>query len=274
MTTTTIPTKKGKGALLLAFILLIAMQGLIATQGFSQGTADWQLEKMPTDLESDFALSSLPPHLRNNATVYLLDPQKGYYVSQKGSNGYVCFVNRTDWEWAEFRPDLATPISFDAEGARTIFRAYFDVAAMRATGKFSAAQVTDSIKRGIISGVYQAPSKPGMSYMLAPLMRVYESSPPNNKIVTVNGPHYMPYAPYLTAEDVRYEPGTKGMIFGNPGESIVGVRKYPFGVFIVLSSASERAVIIEEGKDLLKRLAEYKDYFKTDSDTGEHHHGG
>jgi hypothetical protein len=247
---------------------------LISAQSFAQGTAGWQLEKMPVDLETDYALSSLPPHLRNDATVYLLDPLKGYYISRQGSNGYVCFVNRTDWEWAEFRPDLATPISFDAEGARTIFRAYFDVAALRATGKFSAVQVTDSIRRGIIAGVYKAPSKPGMSYMLAPLMRVYESTPASNKIITTNGPHYMLYAPYLTAEDTRYEPGTKGMIFGNPGESILGARKYPFGVIIVLASASEKATIIEEGKDLLRRLAEYKDYFKTGpAMDAEHHHG-
>jgi hypothetical protein len=267
MTSTTMPTPKKKGAFLLTFILFMT------TQNFAQGTADWQLEKMPVDLETDYALSALPPHLRSDATVYLLDPQKGYYIAHQGTNGYVCFINRTDWEWAEFRQDLATPISFDPEGARTIFRAYFDVAAMRASGKFSAAQVTDSIKRGIIAGVYKAPSKPGISYMLAPLMRVYDSTPASNQIITVNGPHYMLYPPYLTKEDTRYEPGTEGMIFGNSGESILGVRKYPFGVIIVLASASEKAVIVEEGKDLLKRLAGYKPYFKVESSGEQHHHG-
>src|ERR1700750_2954201 len=93
------------------------------------------LEKMPAALETDFALSALPPHLRAAATVYLLDPAKGYYVAQAGSNGFVCFVSRTEWEWAEFRQDLATPISYDAEGARAIVPVYLDVAAMRASGK-------------------------------------------------------------------------------------------------------------------------------------------
>jgi len=36
----------------------------------------WQLEKMPAELEADFALSALPPYIRDKATVYLLDPLK------------------------------------------------------------------------------------------------------------------------------------------------------------------------------------------------------
>ena len=43
----------------------------ISAQGFAQGTSDWHLEKMPVDLETDYALSALPPHLRDGATVYL-----------------------------------------------------------------------------------------------------------------------------------------------------------------------------------------------------------
>jgi hypothetical protein len=33
-------------------------------QGLGQTTGDWKLEKMPADLETDFALSALPPQLR------------------------------------------------------------------------------------------------------------------------------------------------------------------------------------------------------------------
>src|SRR5690242_9034127 len=86
------------------------------------------LEKMPADLETDFALSSLPPHLRDNATVYLLDPAKGYYVAKKGTNGFSVMVLRTEWEWEEFTDDCFTAISFDAEGSKTIVPLYLDVA--------------------------------------------------------------------------------------------------------------------------------------------------
>jgi hypothetical protein len=267
MTSTTMPTQKVKGGFFIAFILFMT------TQNFAQGTADWQLEKMPVDLETDFALSALPPHLRSDATVYLLDPQKGYYIAHQGTNGYVCFINRTDWEWAEFRKDLATPISFDPEGARSIFLVYLDVAAMRASGKFQAAQLTNTIKNRIIAGIYRAPSKPGMSYMLAPLMRVYPGTPDIKEPITISGPHYMLYAPYLTEENTHYKPGTDGLILTNPGNSVLGEGKGPYGYVIVLASETEKATIVEDGKDLLKRLAEYKPYFQLDPSSEQHHHG-
>jgi len=244
----------------------------ISTRNFAQGTADWRLEKMPVDLETDYALSALPPHLRNDATVYLLDPQEGYYVAHQGSNGYICFVSRTEWEWSEFRNDLCTPISYDAEGARSIFPVYIAVAAMRASGKYQAAQIKDSIMNRIITGVYKAPSKPGISYMLAPVMRVYPGTPDIKEPITISMPHYMLYAPYLTDENTRFKPGTEGLILTNPGNSILGDGKGPYGYVIVPANETEKAIIVEDGKDLLKRLVAYKAYFKTKPGSG-HHHG-
>jgi hypothetical protein len=243
-----------------------------ATQNFAQGTSDWRLEKMPVDLETDYALSALPPHLRNDATVYLLDPQKGYFVGRQGSNGYICFLSRTEWEWGEFRNDVCAPISYDAEGARSIFPVYMAVAAMRASGKFQATEIKDSIMNRIITGVYKAPSKPGISYMLAPVMRVYPGTPDIKEPITVSMPHYMLYAPYLTGENSRFKPGTEGLILGNPGNSVLGEGKGPFGYIIVPASEPETTIIVEDGKDLLKRLVSYKAYFKAESASG-HHHG-
>ncbi|HEV8504095.1 MAG TPA: hypothetical protein VGQ53_01805 [Chitinophagaceae bacterium] len=131
-----------------------------AGPSFGQTTGDWKLEKMPADLETDFALSALPPRLRDAATVYSLDPDKGYYISRQGTNGFVCFIARTEWEWAEFRQDVATPISYDAEGARTIMPVYLDVAAMRASGKYSPVQIRDTVisrtKKRILQGPFSA----------------------------------------------------------------------------------------------------------------------
>src|SRR5260221_2500363 len=163
----------------------------ISLQSFGQKPGGYELEKWPTDLETDFALSALPAHLRSEATVYLLDPQKGFYVARQGTNGFICFISRTEWEWGEFRKDLAAPISYDAEGAKAIFSVYMDVAAMRASGKFTAAQIKDSVIDRINKGIYKAPARPGISYMLAPVMRVYPSTPDNKNIVTMCMPHYM-----------------------------------------------------------------------------------
>ena len=62
----------------------------------AQNTGSDRLEKMPVGLETDYALSALPPHLRSEATVYLLDPQRGFYIGRQGTNGFICFVSRTD----------------------------------------------------------------------------------------------------------------------------------------------------------------------------------
>jgi hypothetical protein len=266
MTSITKAVKNCGRTLLFSVVLFISMKN------FAQGTSDWRLEKMPVDLETDYALSALPPHLRNDATVYLLDPQKGYYVGRQGSNGYICFIARTEWDWAEFRNDLCTPISYDAEGARSIFPVYMDVAAMRASGKYQAEQIKDSIVNRINTGVYKAPSKPGMSYMLAPVMRVYPAGPDVKEPITISMPHYMLYAPYLSKENSRYKQGTDGLILVNSDNSILGDGKGPYGYIIIPASETEKAIIVEDGKDLMNRLAAYKTYLKAEPGT-EHHHG-
>ncbi|MDR3715267.1 MAG: hypothetical protein P4L51_20875 [Puia sp.] len=264
MTCITKTAKNHKRTLLFTVMLFISLQNL------AQGTADWHLEKMPVDLETDYALSALPPHLRNDATVYLLNPQKGYYVRRQGSNGYICFIARTEWEWSDYRNDLCTPISYDAEGARVIFPVYLAVAAMRASGKYTATQIKDSIIHGITAGVYKAPSKPGISYMLAPVMRVFPGNPDIKEPITINMPHYMLYAPYLTEENARYKHGTDGLMLANPDNAILGDGKGPYGYVIIPASDKEKAIIIDEGKDLLKRLVAYKAYFKTEPGGGHH----
>jgi hypothetical protein len=179
--------------------------------------------------------------------------------------------DRTEWEWSEYRNDVCTPISYDAEGARSIFPVYMAVAAMRASGKYQATQIRDSIKHRIITGVYKAPSKPGMSYMLAPVMRVYPAGPDVKEPITISMPHYMLYAPYLSEENARYKKGTDGLFLANPDNSILGNGKGPYGYVIIPASEKEKAVIVEEGKDLLKRLAAYKAYFNTEPGGGHHH---
>jgi hypothetical protein len=253
-----------------SFILFATLFSQIS---FAQQSQDWRLEKMPVDLETDYALSALPPHLRGDATVYLLDPQKGYYVGRQGSNGYICFLSRTEWEWDEFRDDICTPISYDAEGARTIFPIYMDVAVMRASGKYKATQIRDSIIQRIQTGVYKAPSKPGMSYMLAPVMRVFPGNPPEVKVpITVSMPHYMLYAPYLTEENARYKQGTDGLMLANPDNAILGDGRGPYGYVIIPATDKEKEIILDDGKDLLKRLVAYKAYFETLPDSGQAHH--
>jgi len=241
------------------FIMLFS-----AFQSFAQKPADPKLDKMPAALETDYALSALPPQLRTGATVYLLDPAKGYYIARKGTNGFITFVMRTAWEWAEYRNDVITAISYDAEGARVIFPVYEDEAKMRASGKFTALQARDIIIDKIKKGIYKAPARSGVSYMLAPVMRTYPAKPDQHTVMTMQMPHYMFYAPYLTNADIGNIPDGQadGPVLVNPEAMFLGKTKAPYGYIIVTAGEKERAKIVADNKDLLKRLADYRSFMK------------
>lgn len=250
--------------LALSFIAVL----FITTQSFAQKAADWQLDKMPVQLETDFALSSLPPYLRADATVYLLDPDKGYYVARKGSNGFVCFVSRTEWEWGEFRNDIASAISYDAEGARSIFPVYQAVAAMRASGKYTALQIKSIITDRVKKGVCKAPARQGISFMLGPIMRSYNGPTADYKeVINMHMPHYMFYAPGVTNADIGNTPDVSqpGPFIANASAPVLGERKAPFGYIIVPVGVTEKAKIMKDNQDLLKRLIAYKSYFGAES---------
>jgi hypothetical protein len=228
---------------------------------FSVQSIAQKLEKMPVDLETDFALSSMPPYMRAGATVYLLDPEKGYYIGKQGTSGFICFVARTDWEHGEYRNDFAAAISYDAEGAKTIWPSFADVEEMRASGKVTAPQMKEIMTERFKKGYYKAPARPGISYMVAPIMRVYDGSSPN--VVTMELPHYMFYAPYLSEADIGGNSPSGGPV-------ILGDGKGPHGYIIIPAGVMEKAKITEENKELLKRLTDYRSYFKVES-KGTHH---
>jgi hypothetical protein len=239
----------------LSFVAIV----LFSIESCGQRPAGWKLDKMPADLETDFALSSLPPNIRTDATVYLIDPEKGYYVARQGKNGFICFLVRTQWERPEYRQDLASAVSYDAEGAKSVFPVYFDTEAMRDSGKFTAAQVKDTIAARFASGYYKAPAKPGLSYMLAPVMRTYDD---DGKVKTFSMPHYMFYAPYITEADIGGNSTSGGpMVLGGSG---------PHSLIILPAGKMEKAKMNEENAPLLKRLIAYRSFF--DPGQGEMHH--
>ena len=100
-----------------------------------------KIAPLPRDLEIQLALSALPPHLRDNATVYVLNPDKGFEVARRGTNGFHTFVARTgddafrgSWPLTDYREDILYPVSFDAAGAKEPMRVFFDAAQMQAQG--------------------------------------------------------------------------------------------------------------------------------------------
>jgi len=72
--------------------LLAGLGGLAHAEGTDANArvSAVKLSRMPESLEVRYALSATPRHLRADATVYVLDPSRGYVLNHKGANGISC----------------------------------------------------------------------------------------------------------------------------------------------------------------------------------------
>lgn len=213
---------------------------------------------MPEALEVRFALSAAPPHLRDAATTYLLDPSKGYVLHQQGSNGVSCIVVRSDWQWGDrpFRSDIAWAVCFDAEGSKTLLQDYIIAAELRAKGT-GPKEVHDEVTKRFGSKDYPNPARNGVAYMIAPVMRGWTDQ---KDPVTMNMPHYMFYAPGVTDADIGGKPFSlyPFMLRMSPGRD---------DVIIMLVGEAEKAKILADSKQLLADLCSYRSYMCTTADT-------
>jgi hypothetical protein len=226
-----------------------------------------KIEPLPRDLEIQLALSALPPHLRDNATVYVLNPDKGFEVAQKGTDGFHAFVARTgddafrgSWPFTEYRNDILYPVSFDAAGAKAQMQIFFDAAEMQAKGT-----PADELKRimqdRLKAGYYKAPEG-GISYMLSPILRTYFNPEESDRVVTINYPHVMYYAPNVSSEDIGA--GKLGGMY--PFVILPG----PHGYMIQPIDLTERAAINKEYEEMLARLCKIKEVWCLSKEKGQY----
>jgi hypothetical protein len=227
-----------------------------------------RIEPLPQDLEIQLALSALPRHLRDGATVYVLNPDKGFEVARKGANGFHTLVARTGddtfrgcWPLTEYRDDILYPVSFDAAGAKAQMRVFFDAAEMQAKGT-PPGELKTIIKERFQMQYYKAPERTGVSYMVSPILRTYVNPDESDDVRTANLPHVMYYAPYVSNEDIGGKP---------PSIQVAGYRMivsafYPFvimpgphGYMIQLLDLTERAAINKEYEEMLGRLCKIKE---------------
>src|SRR5438552_11839296 len=201
---------KAKGAqmrkILTASVILALLFSITASAQNAEKTR--QLEPLPRDLEIQLALSALPPHLRDDATVYVLNPDRGFEVARKGTNGFHALVARTGddsfrgtWLLKEYRDDILYPISFDEAGAKAQLRVFLDAAEMQAKGT-RPEELKRIIQERYKTKYYKAPERAGVSYMLSPILRTYTNPDQNEDVVTANVPHVMHFAPNLSNQDV------------------------------------------------------------------------
>ncbi len=217
-----------------------------------------KIEPLPRDLEIQLALSALPRHLRDGATVYVLNPDKGFEVARKGTNGFHAFVARIgddtfrgSWPLMEYRDDILYPISFDAAGSKAQMRIFFDAAEMQAMGT-PPGELKKIMKKRYETGYYKAPKRVGISYMLSPILRTYYNPEESgDRVPTMNYPHVMYYAPNVSDKDIGS--GKLGGMY--PFVIMPG----PLGYIIQPIDLTERAAINKEYDEMLERLCKIKE---------------
>lgn len=191
-----------------------------------------QYPLLPRDLEIELARSAAPPHLRDAATVLVLE-STGFVTASRGTNAFTCVVSR--------RGGDLFPVCWDAEGARSLLPVDVDEAQLRLQGK-TAADIDRLITASFASGHYRPPSRTGVAYMLSPLR--YRIDERGTITRTNPNPHVMFYGPNLTDADIGGQRGS--VVFMNK----VG----PDGMIIVPVGQKEREAIVTESQSLTDRL--------------------
>ncbi|MFL6299910.1 MAG: hypothetical protein ACJ71N_04835 [Terriglobales bacterium] len=233
--------------------LLFSLAAGAQAQQTSNGN---KIEPLPRDLEVQLALSALPPHLREHATVYVLNPDKGFEVAQQGTNGFHALVARTgddtfrgSWPLKEYRDDILYPIGFDSAGAKAQMRIFMDAAELQAKGT-APQELKKIIQKRLRANYYKAPERPGIAYMLSPVLRSYFNPEENQKVITMNFPHVMYYAPNVSNEDIG------GGAMGGPYPFVI--MHGPHGYMIQGRGEKESAAITKDYEEMLGRLCKIK----------------
>jgi hypothetical protein len=234
---------------------IAVIAGLLVSLGANPRNA---IEPLPRDLEIQLALSALPPHLRDAATVYVLNPARGFEVARPGTNGFHAFVARTgddafrgEWPLTKYRDDIIYPIAFDNAGAKAQMRIFFDAAELQAKGT-PAAELKRIMQQRLKAGFYPAPARAGVAYMLSPVLRTYINPDANDTVLTANVPHVMYYAPNVSNQDIGGAQPKPGSLY--PFVILHG----PHGYSIQFLGVTETAAVNREYGDMLARLCRVK----------------
>jgi hypothetical protein len=214
------------------------------------------IEALPRDVEIELAASALPKHVRDNATIYVLDPRKGFEIARKGANGFHALVARTgddsfrgSWPLDQYSDDQLYPISFDSAGAKAHMQVFLDAAQAQAKG-MPANELKKLMQERFKTGYYKPPARAGISYMLAPIMRTYDDPETNPKMSTASHPHVMYFAPNVSGRDIGS--GELGGMYPHiimPG---------PHGLIVQALDTKEKAAINKQYAALVQKLCKLK----------------
>lgn len=255
------------------------MWGIVAI-GLAHGTtaasqnqqAARKLAALPRELEIQLAQSALPPHLRDSATVYVLNPAKGFEIARQGSNGFHALVARTgddtfrgSWPLKAYRTDILYPIGFDAAGAVAQMRIFLDAAEMQAKGT-PAERLKEIMQERYRTKYYPMPKRAGVAYMLSPILRTFSNPDQDESVMTTNVPHVMYFAPNVSNRDVGGSMPTAEEFRYLAEHRHWGGARYPFviltgpyGYTVQFLGTTEREALNRQYDEMLTRLCRIND---------------
>ena len=165
----------------IVLILVCVLLPFTASAQVAPSRPSYKLTPLPRDLEIELALSALPPHLRDDATVYVLNPAKGFEVARTGANEFHALVARTgddtfrgSWPFTEYRDDILYPIGFDKAGANAQMRVFLDAAELQAKGT-PATELKTIIKERYATKHYRSPERAGVDNVVTGAQNVLRS---------------------------------------------------------------------------------------------------
>ncbi len=135
----------------------------------------------------------------------------------------------------------------------TLLQDYLYAAELRTHG-MDVKQVHEAVTKRFGTAACPNPSRTGVSYMLAPIMRGY----PGPR--SMNMPHYMFYAPGVKDADIGGKPYSlyPFMLSMSPGRD---------DTIIMLVGEREKEQILADEKELLDALCSYRSYLGTTAET-------
>jgi hypothetical protein len=154
---------------LLRVCVLLCTTITIAATGGNDTMAPLSHYLMSAQAETALARSAAPSSISQHATVMVLGP-RGYFVAQKGQNGFVCIVER-GWMQPFAASDfwsaaMRAPTCYNAAAARSILQYTFKRTEMALAGA-SKAEIEKSIVSAIADRTLPALAPSSMAYMMS-----------------------------------------------------------------------------------------------------------
>ena len=129
--------------------------------------------------EIALARTAAPPSISADAEVLVLG-KHGYETAVKGSNGFVCFVERSwtaDFEDGDFwDPKLRAPNCFNAPAVRSVLPQYLQRTEWAIAG-MTKAQMVQKAQAAFASGRFGAPEAGSLSFMLSKQGHIGDGAP-------------------------------------------------------------------------------------------------